>query len=952
MRNVAGVSAFGLKDCVADTAIGCREQGFYLADAVLPMNPFGRIRAGAEAEEERVQTGLHWPPEARICGGEPLRRAPISCVWRALVEAGDRISRWNSGNGVSFPLSRILAAHLACVIAGGSDDQLVVAIPDNLDEFGQDALLRELAKKELRDVLLVWRPVAAALSWLNKVEGDFPIKMGRNDHIHVVYLGPDALEFTTFRLRVKEHNNRYYVLPVRDRPKQLPRLTGMDWAGRIIEESFWPIEEGAFWQAFTNFPEVWQLIAGKDWNFDELPRPWSRDAQWSVWNPSPNLHEQIQNVSSHPCGTLRSILRSACRLDAHGESLSESMEEAIQAEIRRMANLYPEGKLKGMILCGPLVANKGVPTWLSKELQELSERGLVFDGNLAEPKAGRLWVCAECDDPVADGAVIYGQRTFDGTPSYLDTLPQLSVLAQGQGHYSWVPLLDAQEVWGGEEFKETIQGRFKLNGGRQKLNVYLYKGSVDEVPVAAEGPADLLDIPFEGVTPCYARLVREVVRRLGSLKDVQRRGFFCHTNAMARYGLAFGKALYIGEQNENDGEEPEHSSMEMTATPFRRTTFEFPLVPPQDVVLDVEVRIRPAAGLARVELLPKEASFLQGRKVQLNYSKMRVVTKLPKRQRGWPGTQELVTDPDDSALIQGRRLVEAFERTPPASGAYEGVIDSIRDHILKSRIPRDMAGLQLMVHSIDRNGCACTKEGNEIIERIAFKFENDLTMLNATRSVARKDRIFTRATWLYASAPKTVNAYITKILSGDFAPARWLWAAEAASRSFVKEAEFRFLFNAIARRASRTFDNIPSLPHQAAKSICRVLMFRKNGDKGLDSDMANLFAFRALERLRQEERQENFQNLYFELIELFYYLLRFRRSDPSCFDPSVPQTIKVFEDAMASMENAKNYYFSRQNQRTKADKVQYIIDGLRKYLYYEGTEDVLTVLGEMAGDMA
>lgn len=48
MKRVLGVSAFGINDCIAQSGASCHEQGFYLADAVLPMNPFGRIRTGKE----------------------------------------------------------------------------------------------------------------------------------------------------------------------------------------------------------------------------------------------------------------------------------------------------------------------------------------------------------------------------------------------------------------------------------------------------------------------------------------------------------------------------------------------------------------------------------------------------------------------------------------------------------------------------------------------------------------------------------------------------------------------------------------------------------------------------------------------------------------------------------------------------------------------------------------
>ena len=160
MTHVQGLSAFGLNDCVFQLdAAEPTELGFYLADAVLPMNPFGHICIGDEAEGERIHTGLYWPPEARIQPSEPLRRVPIPIAWRVFVEAGDRTIRWNVGRGISFPLSRILANHVVGLMTNKLQDhddlQLksgsrktkrslqVIAIPNNLDEFGQEALLRE-----------------------------------------------------------------------------------------------------------------------------------------------------------------------------------------------------------------------------------------------------------------------------------------------------------------------------------------------------------------------------------------------------------------------------------------------------------------------------------------------------------------------------------------------------------------------------------------------------------------------------------------------------------------------------------------------------------------------------------------------------------------------------------------------------------------------------------------
>jgi hypothetical protein len=126
-------------------------------------------------------------------------------------------------------------------------------------------------------------------------------------------------------------------------------------------------------------------------------------------------------------------------------------------------------------------------------------------------------------------------------------------------------------------------------------------------------------------------------------------------------------------------------------------------------------------------------------------------------------------------------------------------------------------------------------------------------------------------------------------------------------------------------------------------------MFRKNGEKGLDRNMAQLFAQRAMEGLQEQQGAQNFRTLYFQLIRLLLYLLRYRRTDPACFDPNSLQSIGVFLEAIESMVEAKRY-FAKTGGFGKARQIQEIIEGFENHLHYKGTEHFLTVLGDLAGD--
>jgi hypothetical protein len=870
------------------------------------------------------------------------------------------MTRWDAGRGVSFSLARILASHIKVLIAGslpreqrlehGGDEAKfptsVIAIPNHLDEFGQELLLRELAALECSEAMLVWRPVAAALAWLAKV---YPPRadrwhMGQNDHIHVIYLGPDALEFTTFRLRVREHQNRYYVLPLRDRPGGSLPLAGMDWAGGLIEQYFEKIDEGAFWQAFIQFPEIWQALAETQWNPSDLPRPWNRSHSWTLWNPPPDLCRRIYEIRGESCALLRRILRKSYDLSSCRPTAG-SIGEILSQEVHDMAQRFPGGRLRGMIVCGSL-APRTIPAWLGSNLESLVSRGLNIEGNHLEPEVGRLWLSSSCDDPISEGALIYGQKRLAEIPSYLDTMPQISILAQEGGRFSWVPLLKAHEVLGGEEHRDRVMRRFQLDSGKRNLHVYLYKGSVTEAPKNTQDPYDSRSIPLEGVTPCRARLVREVVRRLGSVEAVHRHAFSHTETPEARYAHRFAEELFSTHPGGQAGTQ-EPTPAEMARTPLRRAIFDFPSTPKQDTVLNIEVRIRPASGLAKIEILPEDTSFLQGDRVLLNYSTMRFVSKLPSRMRGWPRIEEIVVDPDDGVLRDGIRIVEAFEKATPIARDYICLVDELRDKVIKGTTVKMVAGLRLYLGAVDQNGRACSSLGNEIIHRIASKFLSDFQLLQLERRRNLLNKLFTRAAWLYAATPPGIVAYIRNILQTEcnHREWKWEWAIEAASRVFVDLEDFRLLFQSIARRARTGPSDDRSFPIQAARSLCRVLMLRKESEKGLDREMARLFADRALQRILKEEQKHNFRMLYFQMIRLLLYLLRFRISDPSCFDPNSSSSISVFEEAKKSMARAQDFF---PRYHSKVAQTQRIIEGFDQYLHYEGTEDMLPVLRDLA----
>jgi len=984
VKEVVGISAFGLHDRAERAGACFNELNFNLSTAVLPINSVGKILTGSEANQERTHTGLPWPLEARIPYEEPLRRVPISAVWRAMVEAGDRMSRWEAGSGISFSLARILAQHIGSLVTACSDKDsrpegiipekespmAVIAIPNNLDEFGQEMLL-----KEYRNATLVWRPVAAALSWLNRVESHFTRTgslpdIGENDHIHVIYLGPDAIEFSTLRLRVRKHGDRDYIVPLRDRPIALPPLTGMDWAGRFIEERFPDIDEAAFWQVFIQFPEIWQTLAGLPWNTADLPRPWNLAEKWTIWNPSIDISEHLFNTKASSSTILRNILKNSCRLEEYNGS-SGFIADVLSAEVNRLANLFPGGRLRGVIVCGPL-APRNIPPWIFQNMHLLASRGLKIDGNVSEPNIDHLWLCGGHDDPISNGAWIYGQRSLEGIPSYLDTMPQISILCQEKGRYIWIPLLNAQEVLGGEPHKEEIKGRFLLKAANRNLHVYLYKGDSSETFHESRKTLDPQSIPFDGITACEARFIREVVRQIG--KDNDNRYVLLFEPKQLPYAINYAKMLYASESNE-PVKTPESSSSEFSNYPLRRATFNFPMAPEKNTILDINVQIRPASGLARVEILPQANSFLQGNRVLLNYSTMRHEESLPRRTRGWPPIQEIVVDPEDRILLT-TRWVEPFltrRLVPDDTDVYFQTLNRLWNNVLKKNDKKTIDEIIVSMSTIDQNGRSCTSDGNEITKQIAQELEKDFQRLRFSQHYNIMGHIISQAGFLYKAIPSNIIECIRNILNQGSTHRLWNSAVKTAGLSFVNVDDFRLLFRSIVSHIQKdNYDN-GLFTQQAGRSICRILMFRKNGQQGLDRSMAVLFSERAYDRLKHMENINNFSRVYFQMIELLLYLLRYRKSDPTCFDSDEPDSI--FQKAIKSLEKAKIFMeedlinldekfkslkiSNKPSHRVQSrmykvqsivKKIEDVIEKFDKYIHYQGTEEGIPALTNLTGN--
>lgn len=491
MSKIIGCSFDGLKDrFFIDGIQSPKSNDFCLADVILPSQYGGKFLLGDEAKQSRISCGFHWPPDAGILE-DHLRRIPVSWAWRLLVDAKDKFVRWNAGDGVSFHVSKIIAEHIAGRLGddGENADYVVIAIPDHLDEYGQESLIKDLASLEIvshvgeKKPYLLWRPVAAALAWLDKVQAQFEKPIPKEDFILVVHVGPDCFEFTTFRLREKYHNNKRLVIPLREQPKVEISLCGCDWATELVRHAFKTDNPMAVWQVFANFTEIWEIMAQRPWNKDKLPRVWSRGNsdntwEWDLWKPEETLRDIIWQLEARFSQCLEELTKNNCD---HKRSVSRcnSWHELLQKGVLDSLNNHKDGKLRGVILSGPLASINPV-SWLKDIMRVLESRELCASIT-QEAKLDQIWAPSLNEDIVSEGAYIYGKRLINREPTYLDILPQLYTLAERRGIRDWVRLLEEKqlEVEGGKPYPlPPLKKIFSLRrGGTKILDAYLKKGN-------------------------------------------------------------------------------------------------------------------------------------------------------------------------------------------------------------------------------------------------------------------------------------------------------------------------------------------------------------------------------------------------------------------------------------------------------------------------------------------
>ncbi len=349
------------------------------------------------------------------------QRVRLLDAWRDLAKSVNATA--------ARPLSdRRAAAEAIALVTGGVADKTgfyegglkaALAIPNHLDEAGQDALLTALSPlgSTVDRLRLIWRPIASAVSWCHRHGESILTPQSVSGQsiggLLCIHLGIDT-EMICVQLVPTEFQNQKFLLPARDRPSQHDSVHELQLGEHLLED----------------------LIV------EALPRSLARnkEAQWRLAWTTPWLNSLLGQADGVPCSVHNDLLS---RL-ATGESARTDRRAVCgELELSRFTQTWerafrsrmgqPKRPWRGAVVSGPFAGMPFGKTTLGEHIARTLLGGTSQPVMVADPSRNF--------DPTSHGAAVFAARTDVGWPTYLDTLPKLELLVVRKGEPEWLDVL-------------------------------------------------------------------------------------------------------------------------------------------------------------------------------------------------------------------------------------------------------------------------------------------------------------------------------------------------------------------------------------------------------------------------------------------------------------------------------------------------------------------------------
>jgi len=359
-----------------------------------------------------------------------------------------------------------------------------------------------------------------------------------------------------------------------------------------------------------------------------------------------------------------------------------------------------------------------------------------------------------------------------------------------------------------------------------------------------------------------------------------------------------------------------------------------------------------------MEVIPEEKSFLRGRHVFVDYATMEDLDELPTSGQGWPSLEELTPHSDESVWNVHRAAAERFLNTNTGSLLYDPLLDRICS-VLRAKPFLNEYGVGFyMVNQEGSAGCQAGMEIVQIISRAVARHAESL--MSSTSFVGRNvrqtgiirlprerleqlRRLIVRGSWLMGATPEPLLIPMRYVLQDKLRGITWGMVVDAAGRAFTTDDDLSILLQAVVNRIAKR-GSLP-LPMQSINALCRVLMYRPNGQDVLDEDTVYTLLEETCNVLDQHSRADRFKAKFFQGIRLLLYLLRCRKRHPGFLEKEsrraqeLMRKLDIYESGLKSVLTGV-----RRNSAIE------IIAGIKDFVNFAGSTAILPLLTAMAED--
>ncbi len=259
MSNTYVIKAFGLNDKVLNCQTGETFSTGFIPSSVVAKNK-NFIVGGLRAISDRSCSGFtQYPDQIVEDNYSQIEKVPVSSLWYAIVNNRDNnkllrtIEHVNFGSSYeskklilkkekfSLYIHELITKQFEELFGDykrkfgdeallkKEESKIVIPIPNELTEYAQEDLLKSL-KKDRKDIIFIWREVAALMQYLHLNYKDCEKYI--NKKIKVFYAGADGFETAIFKL--EQRNN--FIVPIRVRPKKITtKISGFDFLCNCVE---------------------------------------------------------------------------------------------------------------------------------------------------------------------------------------------------------------------------------------------------------------------------------------------------------------------------------------------------------------------------------------------------------------------------------------------------------------------------------------------------------------------------------------------------------------------------------------------------------------------------------------------------------------------------------------------------------------------------------------------